>query len=123
MQSQLHHYYAFCDLVNVAQHRSLTAVIVANPAHVLRPLFPPTPSRRPGLRRRDHPFSLSTKRIRIRFLDRCTNSYFPKMINHLLNQQLDGQLKLYLYPNHDGMVSNGSDSAALIYYFVSLLFI
>jgi len=45
------------------------------------------------------------------------------MINHLLNQQLDGQLKLYLYPNHDGMVSNGSDSAALIYYFVSLLFI
>src|SRR6218665_336288 len=65
-------------LVHVVEDRLLAATI-ANPDHVLLPLFLPTHSRRPGLRRRAHHFFGSRpKRTRIRsiFLESCTDPYF-----------------------------------------------
>src|SRR6218665_314147 len=47
-------------LVNTAEDRLLSSVI-RNSYHVLRPLFLPILTRRPGLRKRAHPFTLPLK--------------------------------------------------------------
>src|SRR6218665_450450 len=48
------------SLVNTAEDRLLSSVI-HNSYHVLRLLFPPIVTRRPGLRKRAHPFTLPLK--------------------------------------------------------------
>src|SRR6218665_2499948 len=48
------------ELVDVAERRLLAAVIHSSD-HVLRPLFPRVITRRPGLRRRQHEFTLPEK--------------------------------------------------------------
>jgi len=50
----------FNALVNTAEDRLLSSVI-HNSYHVLRPLFPPILTRRPGLCKRAHPFTLPLK--------------------------------------------------------------
>src|SRR6218665_2311274 len=54
------HCQTFNSLVNTAEDRLLSSVI-RNSYHVLRPLFPPILTRRPGLRKRVHPFTLPIK--------------------------------------------------------------
>src|SRR6218665_1843751 len=50
----------FNALVNTAEDRLLSSVM-RNSYHVLRPLFPPLLTRRPGLRKRAHPLTLPLK--------------------------------------------------------------
>src|SRR6218665_2538042 len=54
------HCQTFNSLVNTAEDRLFSSVI-RNSYHVLRPLFPPILTRRPGLRKRAHPFTLPLK--------------------------------------------------------------
>ena len=54
------HCQTFNSLVNTAEDRLLSSVI-RNSYHVLRPLFPPILTRRPGLRKRAHPLTLPLK--------------------------------------------------------------
>src|SRR6218665_3420041 len=50
----------FNALDNTEEDRLLSCII-RNSYHVLGPLFPPTLNRRPGLRKRAHPFTLPLK--------------------------------------------------------------
>src|SRR6218665_1638144 len=55
----LAHCQTFNSLVNTAEDRLLS--VIRNSYHVLRPLFPPILTRRLGLRKRAHPFTLPLK--------------------------------------------------------------
>src|SRR6218665_297052 len=78
-----HHYSTEPPLVDVAERRLLAAVIHSSD-HVLRPLFPPVITRRPGLRRRQHGFCPSGER-RSQFYSSNSISYFKSLV-HLLCQ-------------------------------------
>src|SRR6218665_2833098 len=54
------HCQTFTSLVNTPQYK-LPSSVIRNSYPVLRPLFPPTLTRRPGLRKRAHPFTLPLK--------------------------------------------------------------
>ena len=62
-------------MVDVADRRLLAAVIHSSD-HVLRPLVPPVITRRPGLRRRQHEFTLSEKDDR---------NFIPRILYRTLN--------------------------------------
>jgi len=63
------------ELVDVADRRLLAAVTHSSD-HVLRPLFPHVISRRPGLRRRQHEFTLPEKDDR---------NFIPRILFRTLN--------------------------------------
>src|SRR6218665_1895958 len=71
------------ELIDVADRRLLAAVIHSSD-HVLRPLVPPVITRRPGLRRRQHEFTLPEKADRNfipRILYRTLNHYLVYFVN------------------------------------------
>src|SRR6218665_3167789 len=79
------------ELVDVAERRLLAAVIHSSD-HVLRPLFPPVITRRPGLRRRQHEFIYPSGERRSQFYSSNSISYFKSLVRILC------QLFIFIYP-------------------------